>query len=484
LKGTGPQANGYYPYEEQSQIASAANATKSPIIIMAYNSDPIYEAFLHTDAKFTRVQLPPPTQECVDARNLNFQCDANATLEQLVGEALGSCDTFPQVLQKIASASFQDITFGEDTVESFWSPAYDSFAAYKLSLLNLYQFYGFWRERGTDFWNYDPRDAACQWVVENLDLVKSFVPESHPRVVQEAETSVSVRNAALAMAVIATILVVISMVLTYLKRKTKAFYYAQLPFLYLLLTGMLLISVAAILLAAPLSDGSCIATAWLFNLGYVLQLVPLLVRISAINQFAATGKQMQRVRLKIQSLYMDVAAAAFLVIGFVLAWSISDAPEKRFEYYLTDRTTPNGEFVVEAYEFCGSEFDFWPLLTYAWMALLLVPSCMLAIFASRMKEDMNDTRTMSWAVYSHCLFLVFLFVVFALMYETDRANMMKAQSLVFSIDTILALGFYVLPKFVRSGEAFEADPLPDVFVHTTIALLDVVGFTACKYGII
>jgi len=101
LESHGPQANGHYGYEEQAQITMAANATKSPIMIILFDSDPIYESYMKTDTQFTRVTFPPPTQECVDARKGQYYyCAEDASPELLFGTPEGACDTFPEALQK------------------------------------------------------------------------------------------------------------------------------------------------------------------------------------------------------------------------------------------------------------------------------------------------------------------------------------------------------------------------------------------------
>jgi hypothetical protein len=82
----GPAPNGGYSYIESVQIWSAANATKSPVALTWWAPEPILESYMGTDAEFTRVLFPTPTQECVDNRyNLSLQCDSDVTLEEKMG---------------------------------------------------------------------------------------------------------------------------------------------------------------------------------------------------------------------------------------------------------------------------------------------------------------------------------------------------------------------------------------------------------------
>ncbi|CAB9521809.1 Receptor-type guanylate cyclase gcy [Seminavis robusta] len=265
--------------------------------------------------------------------------------------------------------------------------------------------------------------------------------------------------------------------LTYTKRKTKALYFVQSEFLFLIQIGMLLSIGSAVTLALSPSSATCGVTNWIASLGYVLQLIPLLIRILAINQLAASGKQMQRVRLNIWMLYGSVAATAALLVVFLIVWTLVDPPQEQLQYEMTDFETPNGETIVHVYDYCWSENQFWYYIHFGWKAVILLPACLIALLALRVKEDLNDTRNLAAVLFIRVLFLI-LMVSAGVLAQDNRSDLMGYWSLLVSLDTIASIIIYMLPKFCDSGEKLEADPLPDVFVHTTVALLDIVGFTA------
>jgi hypothetical protein len=97
----GPEANGGYNTAEAVQILSAANATKSPVAFSWWTPEPVLESYIGTDAEFTRVLFPTPTQECEDNRyNVSVQCESDVTLEEKMGNPAGSCG-------KLTMACFQ-----------------------------------------------------------------------------------------------------------------------------------------------------------------------------------------------------------------------------------------------------------------------------------------------------------------------------------------------------------------------------------------
>ncbi|CAB9520220.1 Receptor-type guanylate cyclase gcy [Seminavis robusta] len=481
LEMRGPQANGGYSYKEQFQIYRAANATKSAVMILVYTTDPPYEEFLGSDAEMTRVMFPPPTQECLDSRiDTSDACEVNATFFELFGAPEGACDTYPQPLKKLLSNGFREITIGDGISNEFKSPAYDAVSLYQITELGYGEIFDQWLQRGPT--GYDLREATCQWVIDHFDLFETFVPDSHPRTILESSESktVGLVHAALGIAIVVALLVLVSLVVAFIKRKTKVIYYVQKEFLNLLLVGMFLVATGAILMAAPVVNWTCVVIPWATNLGYVLQLVPFYVRISAISDLATSGKQMQRVKLDLKYLYIKVAAVAFLVAAFVLVWTLVDTPEKTYEYEMSGDTTAEGETIIRAYDYCGSEQEHWMYMVFAWRALILVPSCMTAVLASRVKEDMNDTRAMSATLCANFFFLLLQTIFFLILHPSESdSDLMGYSSIFLSADTIASLAIYVLPKFLDSGEELEEDePLPDVFVNTTIALIEVQGFTA------
>lgn len=472
--------NGGYGYIDQFDIYRAAQATNSAIMTHIYITDPPFSEFVGTDAEPTRVTLPRPTQQCVESRvhGIN-QCKVNATDLEIFGEALGACDTSPEPLKKVFGKTFRRITVGEDIPEVFKSPALDAVRLYQVTELHYTEIYNLWLERKTDKWGFDFRDATCQWAVNNLELLKTFIPDSHPRVLQEMRSrNPGLLTAAFSIGIITAFAVFVCLALAHVKRKTKLIYYLQAEFINMLLLGMLLVALSAIFLAAPIAEWTCILMPWAANFGFVLQLVPLHARMTAILKLATAGKHMQRVRLKTNKLLLRVAVASCLVLGFLLAWTIVDAPHPTNEYEMTDDRNSDGDLIVRAYDYCGTDHDYWYYVYFGWQALLVVPSCMTAVLAGRVKEDMNDTRDMSKTLHAHLFFLAIHVIVFLTLKDSNSSSLMAYSSIIMSGDTLVALGVYAAPKLCGSGEAIEDEALPDVFVHTTIALMDIQGFAA------
>ena len=129
-----------------------------------------------------------------------------------------------------------------------------------------------------------PRDAVCQWVVDNMDYLSEFIPQTYPRATQKGEVNTALVYALIVVAVMAIVAVIIAALLVFRYRAHRVMKYSQVEFLYLLLTGTLFVSIGSLLVAVPPTNISFTAATWLVNLGYTLELVPLILKVAAINK--------------------------------------------------------------------------------------------------------------------------------------------------------------------------------------------------------
>jgi class 3 adenylate cyclase len=92
---------------------------------------------------------------------------------------------------------------------------------------------------------------------------------------------------------------------------------------------------------------------------------------------------------------------------------------------------------------------------------------------------MNDTRTLSMIVYSHCFFLIFRATLFVLDDGSASSELMAYRSLLISGDVIFSLATYFFPKLLESEVVDDEDDiLPDLFLNSSILVADVMGFSA------
>ena len=224
--------------------------------------------------------------------------------------------------------------------EALRSPAFDALNKYSISELQLAIILSYLDKRSTDA-SFDTRDATCQWVAENIDYVKSFIPRGYPRVVQDKVDARSdpLFYVSLVTAIAAVCLVIVVAGGVYRYRRRRIFALAQVEFLFFVLLGVLLVAVGSVARALPPSDVTCTTAPWPTNVGYTLELVPLLLKVSAINRLMVAAARMKRVELNRNNLLRLVVGVAALVAAGMATWTIFDPNRKATEYAMTGRST-------------------------------------------------------------------------------------------------------------------------------------------------
>lgn len=332
--GDEPGSNGY-SYQQLIDMWDAANATKSNLVAMWWSpTNPQYHKYQGSDAEYHRVTLPVPTQECIDARvGLDERC--SDIPEERVGDPAGACEKTTTPLMKLISNSLYDITSDPSIPLAIQSPAYRVLREFTISEVQLSQIFVYWQQEES------PQEALCKWASENLDFLNSFVPPAYPRLVQD-DNYQTLMYAATVLGGIATLAVLVVCLFVHRKRKKNAIRYAQIGFLRLLLAGSLMVAIGAIVTGSRPSDGKCIATIWLINIGYTLELVPLIVNIAAINRMMTAARLMRRKTVSQRNLFGTVAFISFVVVIFLILWTALDIPKVAAEYDLTRSVTEDG----------------------------------------------------------------------------------------------------------------------------------------------
>ena len=213
---------------------------------------------------------------------------------------------------------------------------------------------------------------SCRWVAENFDFVKKMLPPTYPRVIQDYDTKHEpLTYVSATFSFLATFCVLTSFIGVVKNRNKPALMLAQVNFLYLLLIGLAMVSVASILLNLAPSDASCVSIAWLVSLGYTFELIPLLLKVAAIASLISASSKFRRVRLDKKKLLSAVFIIGAIIVIFLVVWTIMDPAVQTAEFNLTEDMTEDGDTIVRRTYYCSSKSDAWLFLSLGWQALLL-----------------------------------------------------------------------------------------------------------------
>ncbi|CAB9508590.1 Receptor-type guanylate cyclase gcy [Seminavis robusta] len=464
-----------YTYSQLVQIWAAANATQSDVMVFWWEPDSMPQLYYGTDAQHTRVSLPQPTQTCYDNRaNAADRCGDD--YEKRIGSPLGDCDTAPQSLKKVVSTTVRDMSQNPEIPEELWSPAFEAISAYEISTLQLQDIFELWYGKNLDRWGYDPRDAVCEWIVDNLELVQSFAPPTHPRKIQEAPAE-SLALAAQGLSYFMMAVLVVTMGLTWLWRSKATICIAQLECILILEIGLFLVAGAALASAISPSDASCQAVPWLANIGYCLVLIPTVARVDAIIRLSAAGKHMQHLRLSQKVLFGTVGLGVLVAATYCVIWTVVDPRSIAFQYQVLGEENEFGENLVKETDYCSSESLAWYAISVAWPGCLILFGLIVNFMNSRAPDGINDTKVLSALLISHFIFVVLRVLVLNLNGAVNATRLADYSSLVLLGDCAATLMIFVFPKVLGKSGAYDTkDPLPDIFLSSSIMNAEIVGF--------
>lgn len=446
LQSNGPEpGSGGYEFQQLVDMWAAANATKSNLIMQWWLPEFRVQQYLGTDSEFSKVALPPTTQQCIDARiSTKDQCSNSSTLRE--GDSAGACDETAEPIQKVVAKIFYSMSVDPTVPAGLLNPAYDVMKLFTVTNEQQGDFFDYWIQKGS------PREAICQWVVDNFNQIQEFVPRTFPRSLDRVTDVGPLLYTSTILGGLAAVQVLWAGFLVFKYRTRRVLVTAQLEFLYMLLAGAFVTSVGAIVTAISPTNITCIVAIWLVNIGYTLELVPLIVKVAAINRLMNAARRMKRVVVNRSYLVGVVVLITALVVIFLVLWTVIDPPQRSAEYDLTATMVGNNETVVMLTYYCSSNSDIWQFISVGWNALLLLCASVLAFQTRKLRQDFNESQTLAMMTYSHFVFVILRVITYSLSSDLSQSTLSIFQSFIYSADTIATIFIYFVPKFLTVYE--------------------------------
>ena len=115
-----------------------------------------------------------------------------------------------------------------------------------------------------------------------------------------------------------------------------------------------MVCIGAILTALVPTTATCIAIPWFVVLGQSLTIVPMIVKVAAINKIFRAAHEMRRVKIQASFLYKIAGSIAGLVAIYLLVWTLVDPMSVVSTKTLTNDNDDDGARVVKVTYSCES----------------------------------------------------------------------------------------------------------------------------------
>ena len=181
------------------------------------------------------------------------------------------------------------------------------------------------------------------------------------------------------------------------------------------------------------------------RLGYTLALVPILIKVSAINKLTRDGMGCRRVEINPNRFNKILAVTISILLLFLIIWTSIDMPRRTKQYEMNNENLGD----VDVYVGCESQRVVWMMAAYAWEFLLLLSATVLTFQSRDVIPQLNESNSMAFIVYSHFVFVIARIVtmVMDIVNFLPAASVLKINSLLISFDALFGMVIYFGPKF-------------------------------------
>jgi len=168
-------------------------------------------------------------------------------------------------------------------------------------------------------------------------------------------------------------------------------------------------------------------------------------------------KKLQRITLVRSNLFKTVFAICVIAIVYLSLWTGLDPIQRTDEFFIQGSKTLQGKTIVNVAYYCNtkSKSPVWYNITLVWRAVLLFVATILSVQMRGVRKDFDESTALTVLIYSHCGFLLVIFVITYLKESLDSELLDYSRSIVYTLDALAAVAIYFVPKFLPSKDKWD-----------------------------
>ena len=187
------------------------------------------------------------------------------------------------------------------------------------------------------------------------------------------------------------------------------------------------------------------------HLGYTVEIVPMLIKVSTINKLTAEALHCRRINLDPKHFTKIFSTTIVVIVAFLTLWIVIDTPTRRQEHIFNSNESinENGNYIIRRHTGCASSSAVWEVLAFVWEIGILMAATVITFQSRNLISALNESHALSFMVYSHFLFLLMRLATNGLVMSgvIHMSIGQKIISMYLSTDTIISILVYFGPKF-------------------------------------
>jgi hypothetical protein len=296
------------------------------------------------------------------------------------------------------------------------------------------------------------RKAVCDWMVKNEAKWSPFVPQGFPKVTEVVGVSSGVRIAFVLLGITGICFCVLILVWLHKKADHPIVTRSQPLFLRMIVVGGMLMNVLVILVAQEPSDVVCILQPWIGHMGFLMLVMPLLVKSWRVAVFFNNKKLKNLAHINNSYLVRTLSVIGGALIVYLLIWTVVAPPKLKVASTGVEDIGLHASDKVREITVCSSPEPTFAYIAFVFEFLQLLWGVSLCVQLSGVPSEFSESTYIALGIYNTTLITTICgALIYSFDLDPDPQTLLTGSSLFFSSNVMLLLVF--LPKILRANKA-------------------------------
>jgi ABC-type proline/glycine betaine transport system substrate-binding protein len=440
IQAGGPLVNGGYSYGQMNQIMRAGALLREGVLMWWWEPAFELESWVTegNDFKFQRVILDRYSGECQSNRPLpdSEEGTCSPDINKRIGTKNGGCDYTAEALFKVFTSNLE--THNGAAARMLYELQVTSEDTIKM--LQTFKELGWSGENA--------RKSVCDWMIANEGKWAPFVVTGFPKVTEVIAVSSGVSVLFAILGALGICFCVLMYVWLHKNSSNTVVERSQPLFLKLVLFGGVLMNIVVILVAQPPSDIVCTLQPWCGHIGFLMLLMPLLVKSWRVALFFNNKKLKNLSHINNAFLIKTLSIVGAGLVTYLIVWTAVAAPKPQVISTGIEDMGLHASSTVRETTICTSPEPVFALAAFVFEFLQLLWGVSLCVQLQGVPSEYSESTYIGLGIYNTTFFAIICgALIYAFDLGPDSETLLTGVSLFLASNIMLLLIF--VPKMFR-----------------------------------